>query len=139
MAGMAVSDLSICMKPPASPPQLIWIQHVWAVEHPVSLGEKAAKALVLTLSADAARPRRWGDRIAALFAAVHESGIGPKQPTQDVRSTSALKGWSGLVLLVLSSSGCDPSETCAALDFCSAHCALSPVSLLEVFCFDDGS
>jgi len=30
----------------------------------------------------------------------------------------------------------DPSETCAALDFRSAHWALSPVSLLAIFCFD---
>jgi hypothetical protein len=33
----------------------------------------------------------------------------------------------------------DPSETCAALDFCGAHWALSLVSLLAIFCFDDGS
>src|SRR5262249_31355868 len=32
----------------------------------------------------------------------------------------------------------DPSETCAALDFCSADWALSPVSVLAIFCFDDG-
>ena len=31
-------------------------------------------------AADAARPRRRGDRIAALFAAVHESGIGTSRP-----------------------------------------------------------
>src|SRR5262249_53951916 len=37
--------------------------------------------------------------------------IGPKQPTWDVRSTSALREWSGLVLLVLSSSGCDPNRS----------------------------
>jgi hypothetical protein len=33
----------------------------------------------------------------------------------------------------------DPSETCGARDFCGAHWALSPVSLLAIFCFDDGS
>src|SRR5215472_18190190 len=33
----------------------------------------------------------------------------------------------------------DSSETCGTVDFCSAHWALSPVSLLAIFCFDDGS
>jgi hypothetical protein len=35
--------------------------------------------------------------------------IGPKQPIQNLRFMSPLRGWSGLVLLVLSSSGYDPS------------------------------
>jgi len=39
------------------------------------------------------------------------SECGPKQPTRDVRSTSALRGRSGLVLLILSSSGCDSLQT----------------------------
>src|SRR5262249_47594709 len=33
------------------------------------------------------------------------------QPIENLRSTSALRGWSGLVLLVLSSSGCDPKRS----------------------------
>src|SRR5262249_19278424 len=61
---------------------------------------------------DAARARRRGDRITGRFAAPHESGSGPKQPIQDVRSTSALRGRSGL--LILSSSGCDPIRTSPA-------------------------
>jgi hypothetical protein len=40
---------------------------------------------------------------------------------------------------VMSLAAHDPSETCAGLDFCGAHWALSPVSLLAIFCFDDGS
>src|SRR5262245_2593310 len=34
----------------------------------------------------------------------------PEQPIQNLRSTFALRGRSGLVLLVLSSSGCDPER-----------------------------
>ena len=44
-----------------------------------------AKALGLDSSADAARPRRRGDRITVQFAAVHESGNGTKQTSR--RST----------------------------------------------------
>jgi hypothetical protein len=43
---------------------------------PVSPGEKAAKALGLTVPPDAARLRRRVDRVRVLFAALHESGCG---------------------------------------------------------------
>src|SRR5215475_8414710 len=72
-------------------------------------------------------------------AAVHDFRLWPLCDINDGCARVRFRGESGLVLLVLSFSGCDPSETCAALDFCSAHWALSPVSLLAIFCFDDGS
>src|SRR5215467_5597450 len=42
-------------------------------------------------------------------------GQDPKQAIKDVRSTSALGRQSGLVLLALSSSGCDPGRTARCL------------------------
>src|SRR5215470_12905632 len=44
-------------------------------------------------------------------AHVSSSAFDPKQPIQDIRSTSALGRQSGLVLLVVSSSGCDPNRS----------------------------
>ena len=53
---------------------------------------KTAKALGLDSAADAARPRRRGDRIAALFAAVLSDAIGPSRQFAVLRTTVAFGG-----------------------------------------------
>ena len=50
---------------------------------------KTAKALGLTVPPSAARSRRRGDRIAAIFAAVHMAAIGTKLPFAAFKTTSA--------------------------------------------------
>jgi hypothetical protein len=52
---------------------------------------KTAKTARPHLPADAARPRRRGDRIEAVFAAVHESGFGPSPTWCDVRDLVAIE------------------------------------------------
>jgi ABC transporter substrate binding protein len=71
------------------------------------LNLKSAKALV----PDVVRLRRRGDRIAALFAAMHESVCGPKRRKTMSAPMSAVGELSGLIVLTLSSSPFDPSAT----------------------------
>jgi hypothetical protein len=53
---------------------------------------KADQRARLNYAADAASPRRYGDKIAIIFAALHESAIGPKQPPASALQMSAFGG-----------------------------------------------